>query len=369
MKSEKIKALHIVGAMNKGGTETMLMNLYRKIDREKVQFDFLSFSEEDEYYDEEIKSLGGRIIKSSNSIRSISKIINDYGPYDVVHSHTLFNSGISMIAAKKSGVKIRISHAHTTQDNSSNFIRKNYIRIMRYIINKYSTDLLACSKEAGKYLFGENVINKSNYKYFPNLIDYESILNFSKDDVNKFKIENKIKDSLVIGHIGTFKTAKNQKFLVEILKVMKYKNEDVKLLLIGDGNQRVEIKELVKQYHLENDVVFTGTRDDISTLLHTMDVFVFPSIYEGLGLVLLEAQASGLPCIVSEAIQPEADLNIGLIHRLNLSDRENIWADKIKSISNDKVFDTKRIEQSFDTNKYSSKSCISNLLNIYEAKR
>ena len=366
MKLKNIKILHVVGAMNKGGTETMLMNLYRRINRERIQFDFLSFSEEEAYYDKEINELGGRVIRSSKSSNSIAKIIDEYGPYDVVHAHTLFNSGSAMIAAKKSGIKNRISHAHTTLDDSSSFIRRVYIKLMRYLINKNSTYLLACSNEAGKYLFGENVINKNNYTYFPNLIDYQSVLDFSQGEVNQFKSENDLEHSLVIGHIGTFKPAKNQKFLVSILKEMKTRYENVKLVLVGDGSQRAEITELVKQYNLEKDVIFTGTRDDIDTLLHSMDIFVFPSIYEGLGLVLLEAQAAGLPCLVSEAIQPEADLKMGLVEKLNLSDGVEAWSNKIIEMCDSKKIDKKTIRNVFDSSDYSTEKCINKLMDIYD---
>lgn len=361
------RVLHVVGAMNRGGTETMLMNLYRNIDRRKIQFDFVSFSEEEAHYDKEIESLGGKVIKvcKPNSVRELSKKIIDNGPYDVVHSHTLFNSGIAMLAAKKCGIKVRIVHAHTTRDNSSNLLRKIYIKTMRYFINHNSTNILACSKEAGRYLFGDKEIEKDKYKYFANLINYEDLLKEPKQDVERFKKDSNIKDSIVIGHIGTFKESKNHEFLLEITKYMNRRNIDVKLLLVGDGGLRKHLETLARDYGIYDRVIFAGLREDINVMLHSMDVFVFPSIFEGLGLVLLEAQAAGLPCIVSEAIQDEADLGLGLVRKLNLSDEVEKWIQEILKLKDMKERNINTIKKAFEDSEYSTDKCISKLMSLY----
>lgn len=361
------RVLHIVGAMNRGGTETMLMNLYRNIDRSKIQFDFVSFIEEEAHYDEEIKSLGGKVIKilKSNSVKELSKVIKDNGPYEVIHAHTLFNSGIAMLAAKKCGVKIRIAHAHTTLDYSSNLVRKIYIKFMRYLINHNSTNTLACSKEAGRYLFGDKKIKKDKYNYFPNLINYNDLLKEPNEEVEGFKEQYNLKGSIVIGHIGTFKESKNQRFLLEITKHMKENNIDVKLLLVGEGGLRVQLENLAKEYDVYDKVKFVGIREDINVMLHSMDVFVFPSIYEGLGLVLLEAQAAGLQCIVSEAIQSEADLGLGLIRKLNLSDGVEKWLEEILKVKGMKEKDINKINKAFEEKDYSTDKCISKLMKLY----
>lgn len=369
------KILHIVGGMGKGGTETMLMNIYKKIDRNKIQFDFLYTTNEETYYDKEIRSLGGNIFRINNlSILNIRKVRNQIyrcikqnGPYKVIHAHTLFNCGIAMKAAEKSGVDIRISHAHTTADNEVGLIRKIYISLMRKLILDNSTNLLACSDLAGEYLFGAENIRSDKYTMFPNLISYENIIDVNHEDVEKFKIENKLqKDDLVIGHIGTFKECKNQKFLLKIVKVLKEKNKNVKLLLVGDGSMRDELESMCKDLDISDKVIFTGTRDDIDVILNSMDVFVFPSIFEGLGLVLLEAQAAGLPCVVSEAIQPEADLELGLFSKLNLSDGDESWANKIIEVYGKKETDKQKILDAFDKQGYSTEKCISKLLSIYK---
>lgn len=371
----KYKVLHIVGGMDKGGTETMLMNIYRKIDRRKIQFDFLYTTNEETYYDTEIKKLGGNIFRiDSLSIFNINKMVNQIydcinqnGTYQAIHAHTLFNCGIAMKAAKKSSVDIRISHAHTTADNEVGLARKIYISLMRKLILDNSTNLLACSDLAGEYLFGAENIKSDKYIMFPNLISYENIIDVNYEDVEKFKIENKLqKDDLIIGHIGTFKESKNQKFLLKVVKVLKEKNKDVKLLLVGDGSMRDELENMCKDLDISDKVIFTGTRDDIDVILNSMDVFVFPSTFEGLGLVLLEAQAAGLPCVVSEAIQPEADLQLGLFRKLNLSDGAESWANKIIEVHGKKETDKQKILHAFDGQGYSTEKCISKLLSIYK---
>ncbi|RKQ33495.1 glycosyltransferase family 1 protein [Oceanobacillus halophilus] len=367
--AKKLKVLQVVGAMNRAGTETMLMNIYRKIDHEKVHFDFVSYSNEEADYDKEIEKLGGDIIRlqRSNSVLELYQVIKKHGPYDAIHAHTLFHCGISMVAAYLAGVKVRISHAHTTLDNSEGVVRRLYLNVMRYFINRLSTNYLACSKEAGRYLFGIGTLNKSKYSFFPNVVDYQRFIHRPTRNVNEFSLEQGIgKNDVVIGHIGRFIEAKNHKFLLQILKNIVQEKVNIRLLLVGDGDLREDIETMVETEGLKDVVHFAGLREDIPTMLHSMDVFVFPSIYEGLGLVLLEAQACGIPCIVSEAIQPEADLNIGLISKLSLADNPNIWANKILEKATYKESDTKKIASGFERNGYSLNQAVRKLMKMYK---
>lgn len=268
---------------------------------------------------------------------------------------------------KKNNIDIRISHAHTTADNEEGIIRKIYINLMRKLILNNSTNLLACSDLAGEYLFGVKHINSDKYTILPNLVAYEDILNIDIDKVKKFKQENNIDgNDIVLGHIGTFKESKNQKYLLQISKYLKDNGENIKLLLIGDGYMRSELEFMCSKLDITENVIFTGVRDDIDVILHSMDVFVFPSTFEGLGLVLLEAQAAGLPCVVSEAIQPEADLGLGLFNKLKLDSGIATWGDRIVEVSSKKEIDVKKIEEAFDKKGYSTEKCISKLLSIYK---
>ncbi|MEC5424031.1 glycosyltransferase family 1 protein [Virgibacillus sp. C22-A2] len=370
MKNRKpIRILQVVGAMNRAGTETMLMNIYRNINHRKIQFDFISYNNKEADYDHEIERLGGKIIKlrKTTSIRELYRAIKIHGPYHAVHAHTLFHCGIATIAALIAGVNIRISHAHTTSDTSDSVARKMYIQLMRLLINGFSTKLLSCSDGAGMYLYGKSVVANTKYSYFPNVIDYTSFLNAPKKEINKFKVEEGLGNGIVIGHIGRFIEAKNHSFLLDIMKNIVNLNPTIKLLLIGGGDLKGQVEEEAKRLELLDNIRFVGVRENISTILHSMHVFVFPSIYEGLGLVLLEAQASGVPCVVSEAIQPEADVGLGLVTTLSLDDGPTVWADKIIDLADKKERNTNEIVNRFEQSGYSLTEGISTLMQIYQS--
>lgn len=369
----KKRVLQVTGTMNIGGTETMLMNLYRKINKD-IQFDFISYSKEDGYYDNEIKELGGNIIKLNppnevgiiNAIKDIKNVIKENGPYNVVHTHMMFNSGVAMIAAYLSEVKIRVSHAHTTADEGSGIKRKIYINIMRTFTKLFSTDFLACSNLAGKYLFGEGIINNKNYKILPNYIDYEKFIHCN--DKTSIREELGIRnDDIVICHIGRFIKAKNHDFLIKIAKEMIDKNNKVKFILVGDGDLKNEIKNKVKELKIDKNIFFTGVRKDIPNILKNSNLFILPSIYEGLGLVLLEAQSSNIPCLVSEAIQPEVDLNLGLVKTLKIGLEKSIWAKEAeKFISKYKNIKDIEIENKIKEKNYDLQSILNILFEIYK---
>ncbi|WP_161524796.1 glycosyltransferase family 1 protein [Alteribacter lacisalsi] len=369
MKQRKpLRILHVVGAMNRAGTETMLMNVFRQIDRSRMMFDFVSYSNEEADYDKEIEALGGRVIRLSKTygIMDLVHTMKTYGPYDVVHAHTLFHCGIANAAAKIAGVNIRIAHAHTTDDDRQTVIRKLYTGSMKRLIRATSTDFMACSSHAGGFLFGKRVISGHRYRYLPNAIPYEQYTHVNEEAVKQVKREFGLEKRFVVGHVGRMIEPKNHRFLLKVFKELRKKEPGAVLLLVGDGDLRRELEREVREENLTGHVRFTGLRNDIPVLLHAMDVFVFPSIYEGLGLVLLEAQASGLPCIVSEAIQPEADLNLGLMSRRSLHEAPAKWAEKITTCIGKKKPDPDEIGEAFLHNDYSVDQGIAALSEIYE---
>lgn len=370
-KKNNKKILHIVGGMNIGGTETMLINLYRNLHNE-VQFDFISYYEDEGYYDKEIERLGGNIIRleAPNKV-GIIKAINDLkdvmrnGNYSAVHNHTLFNCGIGVLAAYLAKIPIRISHAHTTFDNSSSFIKKIYVFIMRSLIKIFSTDFLACSNSAGKYLFGDNIVDNKKYKVIPNYIEYKSFIYL--DDKESIKKELGIKeDDIVIGHVGRFMEAKNHEFLIDILDKLIKENNKVKGILVGDGILKSSIERKVSELNLEDSIYFLGVRNDVNKIVNEMDLFIMPSIYEGLGLVLLEAQAASVPCLVSEAIQPEADLDIGLLKQLKLSDSIDIWTEEAKKMLKVNKLEKEIILNAFEKKGYKVDDILNKLYQIYD---
>ncbi|EKY29023.1 glycosyltransferase family 1 protein [Clostridium celatum] len=348
--NKKEKVLHVVGGMDIGGTETMLMNLYRQIHKD-IRFDFISYYDRDGYYDKEIIELGGKIISTKSpaeigqlkAIKNLYKIIKE-GRYDIVHAHTLFNCGIAMIAAKLAGTKIRISHSHTNLDMGNSIIKKIYFTIMRILIILFSTNYIACSNSAGEYLFGKNIIKNNKYKVLPNYVDYTKFLNFN-NNINLIKKLKLNDDDIITGHIGRFVDAKNHNFLIEVANKMINKDNRIKLILVGDGPLKEEIEKKVIKLGISDNVFFLGLRKDVDLILNSCDIFLFPSIYEGLGLVMLEAQASGLPCLVSEAIQPEADLGIGLVKQIKLDDGIDKWADEALKLIGKKNNNKEAIEE------------------------
>ena len=368
----KVKILHVVGGMNVGGTETMLMNLYRKLNT-NVQFDFISYYDKDAYYDDEIKRLGGQVIRIDSpnkigmikSIKNLCEVIKENGPYNAVHAHTLFNCGVAMIAARLSGIKVRVSHAHTNLDNTKNIIRKIYVWCMRKTINLFSTDCIACSESAGKYLFGENITSSKKYKLLPNYVDYKKYLNCS--DTKSVRQELGIKDDdIVVGQIGRFVEAKNHKFLLEVVSEMIILNNKVKLILAGDGELRKDMECYAEELGIKENVYFLGIRKDIDKILNNLDIFIFPSIYEGLGLVMIEAQSAGIPCLVSEAIQKEADLDIGLVKQINLNDKKELWAKEAFELIENKNKNKKQILSAIKNKGYDLDNIINKLLEIYK---
>lgn len=239
---------------------------------------------------------------------------------------------------------------------------------MRLLINTFSTKFLACSHEAGNYLFGKKILTKEDYTYFPNVIDYARFLHISNKEIQKFKLKNGLRNSsIVIGHIGTFKESKNHIFLLEIMEQLVKKDSTISMLLVGDGELKQFIQEKANLKGLSNNINFLGTSDNIPTILNSMDVFVFPSIYEGLGLVLLEAQASGIPCITSEAIQKEADLGLHLLKKLPLSKGPRVWAKEIIRSANKKENNEAKIIHSFEKNGYTLSNGIAILNEIYNS--
>lgn len=367
-----MRVLQIVGGMDIGGTETMLMNLYRKLYKE-VQFDFISYYSYEGYYEKEIKDLGGRIITLDSpnkvgkfkAIKQLANIIKQ-NDYEIVHAHTLFNCGVAMIAAKLGGAKIRVSHAHTNLENNQNLIRRIYQNCMRALIRFTSTDLLSCSNSAGEYLFGKKVRKNKAYKVIPNYIEYEKILNFKGSSLkDELGIE---KEGILLGNVGRFVESKNQIFLIDVAEDLIKKNNKIHLVLVGYGDLEERIRNEIKNRNLEKNIHILGVSKEMDKIMNAIDIFLMPSKYEGLGLVLLEAQAASCKCIVSNAIQEEAILDLNLVEKRELDKQE--WEKEIFKILKHKTFIQKeKIEKAFEKKGYSINFIREKLLKIYEGNQ
>lgn len=351
----KKKVLQVIGALTIGGAETVAMNLFRYIDKNTYEFHYIVFGDKIGSCEAEMINIGAKIIHvnhlTSNYFmfyKQLEQIIKENGPYDIVHSHTLFNSGFAMKIAAKNGVKCRITHSHSIQNKvNSSLILKIYEKVMRYLIIKYSTHYAACSKAAGNYLFGEKVFRG------------EGIIIKNGIDALKYRFNNNIRriirrelnisDCFVIGHVGHFAAVKNQDFLIDVFKQIHMLNSSAVLLLVGDGNDRIKLENKIKEFGLEANVIMTGNISNVNEMLNAMDVFVFPSLYEGLGMAIIEAQANGLPCIVSDTIPDDAFIT-DLIKILSLNSTMELWADTIINTkrNNSNMYCEKVIEKGYD---------------------
>jgi glycosyltransferase involved in cell wall biosynthesis len=340
LKEEKImiRVLHCVGLMNRGGIETMLMNLYRNINRNKVQFDFLTISDEEGHFDKEIYELGGRIYNVKSRRQGVIKnrldlnrFFKEHKEYNTVHMHLSSLTYIEpLIIAKKYNVKNRIIHSHNTK-GAPGLIHSILHNINRLRIDQIVTHKFACSKEAGFWLFGKDVYGEK-VNILNNAIDTK-IFNFNKNKRNEVRRGLSIQDRFVIGHVGRFSNQKNHSFIIDIFHEIYLKNKNAVLMLVGDGNLQSEIRQKVNRLGLTDSVLFLGIRSDIPDLLQAMDVFLFPSLYEGLPVTLIEAQAAGLKVIASDSISNEVKITNQLEFN-SLSENAKVWSQKVLNYSN-----------------------------------
>lgn len=330
--SRPIRILQVFAEMNRGGAETMIMNLYRHIDRKKIQFDFVVHTEKKCAFDDEIGRLGGRIYRvprySGKNHFSYKKAWEElfikHPEYKIVHGHVRSTASIYLWVAKKFNL-ITISHSHSTSSGSG--IPAVVKNLMQFPIRYVSDYFLACSEAAGKWLFGEKIVKSKRFYVLNNAIDTKRF-QFNNEVRDRIRKEFHIAGKFVMGHIGRFHPTKNHTFIIDIFKNVHRNNQDSVLLLVGDGDLKESIQSKVQQENLEDSVIFAGVRSDVPDIFQGMDLFLFPSLYEGLGIAVIEAQSAGLNCIVSNQIPNEAILT-DLVEKVSLSDKTYIWSNKV----------------------------------------
>lgn len=327
--TEPIRVLHVIGIMNRGGAETMIMNLYRNIDRNKVQFDFVENSSEPAAFDEEILSLGGKIYRcphyNGKNHFAYVKWWNAFfqkhsGEYPIIHGHLGSTAAIYLSIAKKHGA-YTIAHSHSAGSGSAKY--RMFAYPTRYIADKF----FACSKDAGISRYGKTVGNDSiRCQVLNNAIDARRF-SFNQETRKQVRSELHIaENAIVIGHVGRFVEAKNHLFLIDVFADVRKRDPNAVLLLIGDGERRAEIQAAIAEKRLEDAVILTGVRSNVWDFYQAMDVFVFPSVYEGLPVSLVEAQAAGLPCCVSSNVPKDSAIT-DLVQFISLEDRSEKWAE------------------------------------------
>ncbi len=324
-----VRVLHVVDSMDRAGQETFIMNVYRAMDRSKVQFDFLQFQEGPADFDEEILALGGKLHYAIHkrqglkaSMDQIKQVVAD-GQYKIVHRHySNASMAIDLMAAKRGGATCLISHSHNT---SSNNVAMH--KLLRFPLYRVSNWHLACSEGAGEWMFGEKP-----FHVIPNGIDREKFT-YNATAAKRIREEFDIaEDQLVFGHVGRFSEVKNHKFILEIFREIVEIEPSSRLLLVGTGPLRPAMEQWVKLNQLDEHVHFLGVRDDVADILSALNCFLMPSLYEGLPVTLVEAQATGLPCLVSDNITKEIAIT-QLIEQLNLEEAARVWAVKAIEMS------------------------------------
>lgn len=309
--TKPIHILHVLGGLDAGGAESFVMNLYRSIDRTKVQFDFIKHVSQKCMFEDEILSLGGKIFicpryTGKNHFKYCkwwNEFFFNHPEYKIIHGHVRSTSAIYLLIAKKHGL-ITIIHSHSTSNGKGTMGMLK--TVMQYPTRYIADYLFACSEKAGKWMYGQYVSQKLNYKIVPNGIDlarFEFKLQKRKQIRQYLGIQD---NEMVIGHVGRFTAAKNHEFLIRVFQAYREKHAYAKLLLVGEGELLESIKSKCRELNILENVIFTGNRSDTENFYQAMDVMAFPSLWEGLGIALIEAQASNLPCIASKTIPKEA---------------------------------------------------------------
>lgn len=332
-----IRILHMIGSLNIGGSQAMIMNLYRNIYREKIQFDFILDHPEQLYFAEEVKKLGGKIYfmptfngKNASQVkRAWNSFFEKHPEYKVLHSHVRSYASIYLPIAKKHGLKI-IIHSHSTSNGSG---IKSYIKWLMQLPLRFQADyFFGCSREAGEWLFGKKVVNSDKYNMLQNAIDTKK---YAINDTLRKQYRDELsigEHTLVFMHVGRLHEAKNHHFLLEVFSKYHSRHADSILVLVGDGELRKEIENKVNDLGINDTVKMLGARNDVPNLLQAADCFLFPSKWEGLPVTVVEAQAAGLPCLVSDTVT--RDVNVSdLVENLPIDHGIDSWVNAIENMN------------------------------------
>lgn len=335
---QKMKPIHVLvldTVMDRGGAEAMIMNYMRNINRDMIRFDFLTNREYRGAYEDEIERLGGKVWhmcpmypgKFRQYKREVRQFLKEHPEYRIIHSNLEERSYFALKEAKKLGVPVRISHSH---NRPLGFDLKLLMRYyFRFMLKYYNTHMFSCGVEAGDWLYGKK--NRDKVTIMNNAIDAKEYV-YDREKSQAVKEVLGVSGKLVIGHVGRFFPQKNHRFLIEIFKEIHDRNADAVLLLVGGGelddSLKNEIKQKVEDLGLTDCVQFLGVREDVNELMQAFDLFLLPSLFEGLPVTMVEAQAAGLPCVISDKVPIQCDIT-GNVQVVALEEQPKIWAEKI----------------------------------------
>lgn len=347
--SEPIRVLQVFAALDSGGVSNFVMNTYRRIDRDKVQYDFAITAGKKAMFDDEAKALGARLFYFDDGISltdNLKNVLTNEGNIDAVHSHVFFYSGLVLRTAKKYGVPVRIAHAHNAHTGESgSMLRKAYEATMRYMIRKNSTVMMGCSEKACLYVFGESSMDDERTIVMPDGIDCERF-EFNEEIRKSVREEYGLTDKFVVGHVGHFNPAKNHEKILNVFAETARRRNDAALLLVGDGELEKDVRQKAEELGISDRVVFAGAHKDVENMYQAMDVFLFPSKYEGFGMAMIEAQANGLACVASDVVPYDTNAD-GRAAYLPLEAEDEIWADAVASVPIREFLSTDKVKQLF----------------------
>lgn len=334
---QPIRIAQIIGKAVISGVDSVVMNYYRHIDKSRVQFDFFMDGYNPSLLDEEILDLGGRIIKLAPYEKSMYKNIKDCrtafekNRYTIVHSHLNTLSVFPLYAAYRAGVPVRIAHNHSTTSRGE-FKRNLMKQALRPFSKTFATHYAACADYPARWLFGTKTVRQGKVRLIKNAVDTSRFYPDTKAG-SRIRKEFGLENRFIVGHVGRFVFPKNHEFIVRVFAEVYKKNPNAALILVGTGELETDVRRLVKELGIEQAVIFTGLRRDIPDFLNAFDVFFLPSRYEGLPVVGMEAQAVGLPCLMSDAVPTDTAVT-PLVEFLPLTAALGEWADKLLTYKN-----------------------------------
>lgn len=371
-----VKVLYFVDRMLRGGIQSLVIDWISRFDAKKIHIDFLLLDDGNQYeLEDTLKRLGCGVykledvwLKTPMDFIKYKKALNSFflkhHDYKVVHLHSSSKNYMVLKYAKKYGIPIRISHSHNIDFQTKNLIKKIVGNCFKYPLIKYSTNYLACSNLAGRWLFGEKKLTDAKYEVINNAVDYDRF-KYDRGIRKKIREELGIKeDNIIIGHVGRFTNQKNHTFLVEIFNEFYKKDKNARLLLIGIGELEEEIKKKVEELGLSKKVIFAGFKSNVNEYMQAMDIFLLPSLYEGLPVVGVEAQAAGLPCYMSKDVITDEVKIADNVTFIPLSNSAEEWANIIYNSNNSRSDNYIKIKE----RGYIIEDVIKKLERIYQGK-
>lgn len=361
-----MKVLEVAAHLRIGGAEKVARDIRFYTDSDLYQMDYVVYDDTVEGYETELAEAGCNIYHlpepSTGYIRYLKelyRLIKDNG-YDVVHAHAMFNCGWVAVIAKLCGVPVRISHSHSVDAQpDKSVIQRVYEKVMQLLIVSFSTHYVGCGVKAGETLFGKNRYHKKGITIL-NGIDTKKFV-YSEENRNEIRKRHNIEDSFVIGHVGHLMKVKNQSFLINLMPEILKINENAILLLLGEGEDRPELEKQIKDLGLSQKIIMTGNVTDVHKYLSAMDVFAFPSLYEGMPLSVIEVQTNGLPCIMSDTVPKDVVLT-DLIKSLSLKDKSDAW---VNALLNAERNDPYKYEEKIKGLGLGSKEMVNKIAKLY----